>query len=315
MSKIYDVIVLGAGPAGLTAGLYAGRSRLSTLIIEKGQDGGQIAITNEIENYPGQQLEGESGPSLIARMTEQAKKFGCERVSDTIKSVDFSGKTKKLVGTKGEYEARTVIIATGAHPRPIGCKNEEQFVGKGISFCATCDAPFFRDLEVFVAGGGNAAVEEALYLTGFARSVTLIYPSERLTAPKILQEQAAQNPKLRFLPHSVVEEVGGEGHDVLDRMVIRNVQTGQLTELRADSWDGMFGLFGFLGFQPSTRLFEGQLDTEGGYLLTDADMHTNLPGVFAAGDIRKKSLRQVVTAAADGAIAAVQAERYLRQLK
>lgn len=131
-------------------------------------------------------------------------------------------------------------------------------------------------------------MEEALYLTGFARSVTLIYPSERLTAPKILQEQAAQNPKLRFLPHSVVEEVGGEGHDVLDRMVIRNVQTGQLTELRADSRDGMFGLFGFLGFQPSTRLFEGQLDTEGGYLLTDADMHTNLPGVFAAGDIRKK---------------------------
>lgn len=188
-------------------------------------------------------------------------------------------------------------------------------MGRGISFCATCDAPFFRDLEVFVAGGGNAAVEEALYLTDFARSVTLIYPGDRLTAPKVLQEQAAGTPKLRFLPRSAVEEVGGEGHDVLDRMVVKNLETGGLTELRADPKDGMFGLFGFLGFQPSTKLFEGQLDMEGGYLLTDADMHTNLSGVFAAGDIRKKSLRQVVTAAADGAIAAVQAERYLRQLK
>ena len=201
MSKIYDVIVLGAGPAGLTAGLYAGRSRLSTLIIEKGQDGGQIAITNEIENYPGQQLEGESGPSLIARMTEQAKKFGCERVSDTIKSVDFSGKTKKLVGTKGEYEARTVIIATGAHPRPIGCKN-----------------------------------------------------------------------------------------------------------------DGIFGLFGFIGLLPNSDLFQGIIDMENNYILTDDNMHTNIEGVFAAGDIRKKSLRQVVTAAADGAIAAMQAEKYIADL-
>ena len=169
MSKIYDVIVLGAGPSGLTAGLYAGRSRLSTLIIEKGQDGGQIAITDEIENYPGQQLEGESGPSLVARMTEQAKKFGAERVSDVIKSVELEGPVKKLVGNKGEYLAKTVIISTGAFPRPIGCKNEAKYVGKGISFCATCDAAFFEDFEVYVVGGGDAAVEEAMYLTKFAR--------------------------------------------------------------------------------------------------------------------------------------------------
>ena len=156
MSKIYDVIILGAGPAGLSAGLYAGRSRLSTLIIEKGQDGGQIAITDDIENYPGQMLEGESGPSLIARMTAQAKKFGVERVSDTINSVELTGEVKKLTGSQGEYSGKTVIVATGAHHRAIGCKNEEKFVGKGISFCATCDASFFEDFEVYVVGGGDA---------------------------------------------------------------------------------------------------------------------------------------------------------------
>lgn len=314
MDTIYDVIILGAGPAGLSAAIYAGRGRLKTLLLEQGQDGGQIALTAHLDNYPGQ-LEGDSGPSLIARMSAQAAKAGTARIRDTIRTVELEGPVKKLTGRNGTYLARTVVIASGASPRPIGCKNEEDYVGRGISFCATCDAAFFRDLEVFVAGGGNAAVEEALYLTGFARSVTLIYPGDRLTAPKVLQEQAAGTPKLRFLPRSAVEEVGGEGHDVLDRMVVKNLETGGLTELRADPKDGMFGLFGFLGFQPSTKLFEGQLDMEGGYLLTDADMHTNLSGVFAAGDIRKKSLRQVVTAAADGAIAAVQAERYLRQLK
>ena len=159
MSKIYDVIVLGAGPAGLAAGLYAGRSRLSVLIIEKGQDGGQIAITDEIENYPGQ-VEGDSGPSLIARMTEQAKHFGAERVSDLIKSVELEGDVKKLVGAKGEYLAKTVIVATGAFPKPIGCQNEGKFVGKGISFCATCDAAFFEDFEVYVVGGGDSAVKK-----------------------------------------------------------------------------------------------------------------------------------------------------------
>ena len=161
MSKIYDVIVLGAGPAGLAAGLYAGRSRLSTLIIEKGQDGGQIAITNEIENYPGQ-VEGDSGPSLIARMTAQAAHFGAERVSDTIKSVELVGDVKTLHGAKGDYQAKVVIVATGAFPKPIGCKNEGDLVGKGISFCATCDASFFEDFEVYVVGGGDSAVEEAM---------------------------------------------------------------------------------------------------------------------------------------------------------
>ena len=309
MSKIYDVIVLGAGPAGLAAGLYAGRSRLSTLIIEKGQDGGQIAITDEIENYPGQIVEGESGPSLIARMTEQAKKFGAERCSDVIKSVELNGEVKKLIGAKGEYEAKCVIIATGAFPKPIGCENEGKFTGKGISFCATCDASFFEDFEVYVVGGGDSAVEEAMYLTKFARKVTIIHRRNELRAAKSIQEKAFKNPKLHFMWDTVVTRVDGD--ELLSSMTVKNVKTGELTTIEADEDDGLFGLFGFIGYNPNSQLFEGMLDMENGYIKTDENMHTNIPGVFAAGDIRVKSLRQVVTAAADGAIAAMQAEHYI----
>ena len=309
MSKIYDVIVLGAGPAGLTAGLYAGRARLSTLMIEKGQDGGQIAITNEIENYPGQ-VEGDSGPSLIARMTKQCEHFGVERVSDMIKEVQLTGPVKKLIGVKGEYEAKCVIIATGAFPRPIGCKNEGKFVGKGISFCATCDASFFEDLEVYVVGGGDAAVEEAMYLTKFARKVTIIHRRDELRAAKSIQEKAFKNEKIHFLWNTVVDEVDGED-DILSKMIVKNTKTGELTTIEADENDGLFGLFGFIGLLPKSDLFEGVIDMDKGYIKTDDNMHTNIEGVYAAGDVRVKSLRQVVTAAADGAIAAMQAEKYI----
>ena len=210
MSKLYDVIILGAGPAGLAAGLYAGRARMSVLIVEKGKDGGQIAITDEIENYPGQIVEGESGPSLIARMTEQAAKFGCERVADTIVDVEREGEIKTLKGTKEEYQGRNVIIATGAHARPIGCKGEAEYLGKGVTYCATCDANFFEDFEVFVVGGGDSAVEEAMYLTKFARKVTIIHRRDELRAAKSIQEKAFKNDKLFFMWDSVVEEVGGE---------------------------------------------------------------------------------------------------------
>ncbi|MBQ7087591.1 MAG: thioredoxin-disulfide reductase [Clostridia bacterium] len=308
MSKIYDVIVLGAGPAGLAAGLYAGRSRLSVLIIEKGQDGGQIAITDEIENYPGQ-VEGDSGPSLIARMTEQAAHFGAERVSDLIKSVELEGEVKKLVGAKGEYLAKTVIVATGAFPKPIGCENEGKFVGKGISFCATCDAAFFEDFEVYVVGGGDSAVEEAMYLTKFARKVTIIHRRDQLRAAKSIQEKAFKNEKIEFMWDTVVERV--EGEEMLEAMIVKNVKTGETKRIEADEEDGIFGLFGFIGYNPNSALFEGILDMERGYIKTDDNMHTNIEGVYAAGDIRVKSLRQVVTAAADGAIAAMQAEHYL----
>ena len=304
MSKVYDVIVLGAGPAGLAAGLYAGRSRLSTLVIEKGKDGGQIAITDDIENYPGQIVEGESGPSLIARMTQQCEKFGVERASDVINEVHLDGDIKVLKSAKAEYQSKTVIIATGAFARPIGCKGEKEFMGKGVSYCATCDANFFEDF-----------VEEAMYLTKFARKVTIIHRRDELRAAKSIQEKAFKNEKLHFMWDTVVEEVGGDG--ILSEMTVKNVKTGELTKIVADEDDGMFGVFGFIGTLPNSKIYEGtglEMD-ERGYIPTDADMHTNIPGVFAAGDIRVKSLRQVVTAAADGAIAATQAEKYINELK
>ena len=310
MSKIYDVLILGGGPAGLAAGLYAGRSRLSTLIVEKGVDGGQIAITDEIENYPGQLVEGESGPSLIARMTEQVKRFGVERAVGIIKEVQLEGDVKKLIDSKGnEYLGKTVIIASGAFPRQIGCKNEGKFVGKGVSYCATCDANFFEDFEVYVVGGGDSAVEEALYLTKFARKVTIIHRRDELRAAKSIQEKAFNNDKIDFFWDTVVEELHGD--DILSGMTIKNTKTGELRRVDADEEDGMFGVFGFIGTLPNSALFEGILDMEYGYIKTDEDMRTNIPGVFAAGDIRVKSFRQVVTAAADGAIAAHQVEKYI----
>jgi len=313
MSKIYDVVILGAGPAGLSAGLYAGRGRLSTLIIEKGNDGGQIAITDDIENYPGQVVEGESGPSLIARMTEQNKRFGVERTTDLIKSVELEGDVKKLIGTKGaEYLAKTVIVAAGAFPRQIGCKSEGKFIGKGVSYCATCDANFFEDFEVFVVGGGDSAVEEALYLSKFARKVTIIHRRDELRAAKSIQEKAFANDKVDFLWDTVVEELHGD--EILSSMTVKNVKTDETRVIEADEEDGMFGVFGFIGTLPNSALFEGVLDMEWGYIKTDDDMKTNIPGVFAAGDIRVKSFRQVVTAAADGAIAAHQVEKYLGEL-
>lgn len=311
MDKLYDVIILGAGPAVLASGLYSGRYRLSTLIIEKAKDGGQIAITDEIENYPGQMVEGESGPSLIARMTAQAEKFGAERASDTITKVELEGPVKKLYGTKDTYQCKTLIIATGAFPRPIGCKREGEFMGKGVSFCATCDANFFEDLEVYVVGGGDSAVEEAMYLTKFARKVTIIHRRDELRAAKSIQEKAFKNPKLHFMWDTVVDELLGE--DILSGMIVKNTKTGELTRIDADEKDGLFGLFGFIGYNPRSELFEGMLDMDHGYIKTDDNMHTNIPGVFAAGDIRVKALRQVVTAAADGAIAAMQAEKYVSE--
>lgn len=313
MDKIYDVIILGAGPGGLSAGLYSGRYRLSTLIIEKAKDGGQISITDEIENYPGQIVEGESGPSLVERMTKQVERFGAERATDTIDRVELDGPVKKIYGKKDVYQCRALIIATGAYPRAIGCKREGEFVGKGVSFCATCDANFFEDFEVFVVGGGDSAVEEAIYLTKFARKVTVIHRRDELRAAKAIQEKAFKNSKLFFLWDSVVDELHGD--DILSGLTVRNVKTGELTRIDADPDDGILGVFGFIGNMPRSELFAGMLDMENGYIKTDDNMHTNIPGVFAAGDIRVKSLRQVVTAAADGAIAAMQAEKYISDME
>ncbi len=305
---IYDVIIIGGGPAGLSAGLYAARARISTLIIEKEAPGGQIATTDEVANYPGS-IEGATGPLLTARMVEQADEFGAVRVSDQIKSVDFSGKIKVLKGDKGEYQAKSVIIATGAVPRPMGVPGEKSLTGRGVSYCATCDAPFFEELEVFIIGGGDSAVEEAIYLTKFARKVTIVHRRDELRAAKSIQEKAFKNEKMAFMWDTVVEEVKGKG--ILESIVFKNVKTGELSEVFPDEEDGAFGIFVFVGYLPATNLFDGIIDMENGYIKTDDNMKTNIEGVFAAGDNRVKSLRQVVTATADGAIAAVQAEKYI----
>lgn len=284
MCKVYDVIVLGAGPAGLAAGLYGGRSRLSTLIIEKGLDGGQIVSTSEIENYPGQMVDGESGYSLINKMSEQVARFGAERVSDNITDLSLTGDIKVLKSEKQEYQARNVILATGAHTRPIGCIGESEFVGRGVSYCATCDANFFEDLPVYVVGGGDAAVEEAVYLTKFARKVTIIHRRDQLRAAKSIQEKAFDNPKIDFLWDSVVTEI--QGQDVLQSMTVRNVKTGEIRKVEADPEEGMFGLFGFTGMVPNSELVKGILEMDGrGYIKTDEDMHTNIPHVYAVGDL------------------------------
>ncbi|MCQ4922888.1 thioredoxin-disulfide reductase [Tissierella carlieri] len=307
---MYDVIIIGAGPAGLAAGLYASRARLNTLIIEKEGEGGQIKTTDEVANYPGS-IEHASGPSLIARMVDQVNEFGAKRIIDEIKSVELEGKIKVLKGAKEEYQAKTVIIATGATPRPIGCPGEKELTGRGVSYCATCDAAFFEDLEVFVVGGGDSAVEEAMYLTKFARKVTIVHRRDELRAAKSIQEKAFKNEKMNFMWDSVITELKGDG--ILESMIVKNVKTNEETEIFADEDDGTFGVFVFVGYNPATKLFDGIINMENGYIKTDDDMKTNIPGIFAAGDNRVKSLRQVVTATADGAIAAVQAEKYINE--
>ena len=311
MDKFYDIIVLGAGPAGLAAASYAGRARMDTLLIEGTKDGGQIVITNEIENYPGS-LEEESGPSLIARMTKQVEKFGADRVTDTIVDVELEGKVKHLKGNHGDYYAKAVVIATGASPRPIGCPGEKEFTGKGVSYCATCDANFFEDFEVYVVGGGDSAVEEAMYLTKFARKVTLVHRRDELRAAKSIQEKAFANPKMAFMWNTTIEEIKGDG--VVTSMIVKDTKTGETREIEADEEDGTFGIFVFVGFDPKSQLFEGKLEMENRYIVTDKYMHTSVPGVFAAGDVIVKHLRQVVTACGDGAVAATEAQHYVENL-
>ncbi len=312
-TKIYDVLILGGGPGGLAAGLYAGRSKLSVLIIEKGIDGGQIAITHDIENYPGQpKVDGMSGQELVAPMTAQCKKFGCERVSDTISAVDFSGPIKKLIGGKGEYLGKSVIVCTGAMTRSIGCKNEAKYVGKGVSYCAVCDANFFEGFEIYVVGGNGIAAEESLYLAKYARKLTMLHKGSELNVTPAMKAELEATPNINVMLNVEVDDLGGD--ELLSEIVIRNVKTGELTTLKADEEDGFFGLFGFTG-KKTTGMFEGILDMKGGYIITNEKMETNVPGVYAAGDVRVTPLRQVVTACADGAIAAMQCGKYVSSLK
>jgi thioredoxin reductase (NADPH) len=303
MSKVYDAIIIGGGPAGLAAGLYCGRARMSTLLIERAKFGGQAATTSEIENYPGS-IEDETQPQ-IDRMKAQAENFGTEIIKDEIVDVELEGEIKTLKGKGGEYQGKTIIIATGANPKLAGFKNEIELRGKGVSYCATCDADFFTELDVAVIGGGDSALDEALYLTKFAENVSVIHRRDEFRGNKAVQERVFANDKINVIWDSVVEEaIDDEG--ILGGLKLKNRKTGETSDLDVQ------GCFVFVGFDANAKLFEGKVEmSERGEIITDVDMKTNIPGVFAAGDVRQKSLRQVITATADGAIASTQAEHYL----
>lgn len=309
MEKMYDVIIIGAGPAGLSAALYAGRAKLDTLLLERSKAGGQIATTHDVENYPGA-IEDTTGPRLVARMVEQAKQFGVDIVYDDVTQVQLEGDDKVITGHKQTYHGKTVIIATGAEPRKLGVPGESELTGKGVSYCATCDGAFFEGLPVYVIGGGDTAVEEGLFIAKFARKVYIVHRRDELRAAKSIQEKAFANDKVEILWNKVVKEITGDG--LVERLVLLDTVTSEETEILADEDDGTFGIFVLVGYLPETDIFKGIITTDrSGYIPTNDNMETNIPGVFAAGDVRVKPLRQVVTATNDGAIAAIQAEKYI----
>lgn len=305
---MYDVIIIGAGPAGLSAGLYSSRAKLKTLLIEKSVDGGQIVGTNEVDNYPGAPMD-TTGPSLIDRMTKQAKEFGVERAYEEVIEVDLKSDPKVVKTTENEYQTKTVIISTGAKPKKINCPGEDEFAGRGISYCATCDGPFSEGLHTYVIGGGDAAVEEAIFLTKFASKVTIIHRRDSLKAAKSIQEKAFKNDKIDFMWDSKVVEVNGDR--LIESFKVENLKTGEITTITPDEGQKRLSLFVFIGFNPNTELFKDDLELPMGYILTNENMETEIPGVYAAGDVRVKNLRQVVTATSDGAIAVVTAEKFI----
>ncbi len=305
----YDVIIIGAGPAGLSSGLYAARAKMKTLIIEKDKNGGQITGTDEVANYPGAMPE-VTGPALAARMVEQCDAFGAERLKAIVEKLELQDDIKKVHTDKGIFEAKSVILAMGATPRKLGVPGESALTGKGVSYCATCDADFFTGLEVYVVGGGDTALEEGMFITKFARKVTVIHRRDAFRAAKSIVEKAMKNPKMNFIYDSGIKEILGDG--IVQGFVLENYKTGDVKTIKPDENDGIFGIFIFAGYLPETHLVDNMVELNDiGYIQTDENMKTNIPGVFAAGDIRVKSLRQVITATADGAIAAVQAEKYV----
>lgn len=308
---MYDCVIIGAGPAGISAGIYAARSSMKTIIIEKGTPGGLIAKTDEIANYPGAE-DVPTGPALIERMVKQAKSFGAEFVTDTVVNVDFSNTTKVVVGENNTYEGKSVIIATGSNPRLLDVPGEKEFTGKGIAYCATCDAPFFQGLDIYVVGSGEAAVEEAMYLTKFGRSVTLLVRKDKLSVAKSIEEKAFKCENLNIMWNVEVESFEGAG--ILGAMNIVNNKTGEKTKIVPREGDMIFGVFIFIGYVPESSIFEGKIETNRNYVVSDGSMKTNVEGVFVAGDVRVKELRQVVTAVNDGAIAAVNAGKYVESL-
>jgi thioredoxin reductase (NADPH) len=306
MSEVYDIIVVGGGPAGLAAGIYGSRSRLKTAILTKGKPGGQAATTQELENYPGFS-RGTTGPALMESMAQHASSFGTEILREEAVELDLGGEIKLIrTRSKKEYRSRTVILAPGAEPRSLNIKGEHSLKGKGVSFCATCDADFFEDLDVVVVGNGDAAIEEAMYLTKFAETVTIIVIHDEgvLDCNKASAERAFDNPKIKWVWNSVLDEIKGDG--LVESVMVKNIKTGELAEMATN------GVFFFVGSVPKTDLLKGKVELdEQGYIVTNDLMETSVAGVYAAGDVRAKYLRQVITAASDGAIAAVAIEKYL----
>ena len=303
----YELVIIGGGPAGLTAGLYAARAGLNTVLIEKIVPGGQVIVSDWIENYPGFP-EGLSGPDLVQKITEQVKRFDLNIESNEVVSVDLSEPSKKITLNDRTITTHTIIIATGAFPKKLGVPGEDTFYGKGISSCATCDGPFFKDLIVAAVGGGDTAVQESLFLTKFAKKVYLIHRRDRLRAAAILQKRALSNEKIEIIWDSVLTDISGLTN--VENITVQNVKTGGKIRLSVD------GCFIWVGTIPNTKFLADSVKLdEYGFIVADLNMETSVPGVFAVGDVRNTPLRQIATAVGDGAIAAISAENYIENVR
>lgn len=311
MEKIYDLIIIGGGPTGLTAGIYAGRAKLNVLILEKSSIGGQIYLTNEVANYPG--IFETTGSNYAEQLKKQAEAFGVEIISGEVINMDFSKEIKEIRTSTDSYKGYSVLIATGASPRKLGFPGEEEYTGRGVAYCATCDGEFFTDMDVFVIGAGFAAAEEAMFLTKFARKVTVIAREPEFTCAKSIADKVLANPKIEVKFNTEILEANGDIQ--LRSAKFKNNVTNEIFEYKANEGES-FGIFVFIGYEPQSKLFKDiiTLDNQG-FIPTDEDLATNIEGVYAAGDIRPKKLRQLVTAVSDGATAAFSIEKYVHDLK
>ncbi len=301
----YDVIIIGAGPAGYTAGIYSARARHDTLILSGILPGGQLVNTTDVENYPGFD-DGILGPDLMIVMRKQTERMGAKIIDAEVTKVDFQSKPFKVSTASTEYQANAVIIGTGANPRKLGLEGEQTFAGKGVSYCATCDGPFFRNLELVVAGGGDSAMEEATFLTKFASKIHLVHRRKELRASKVMQERAFDNPKIEFHFESVIEEIGG--NEKVQKVVLKNTQSNEKSTLEVG------GVFVAIGHEPNTKLFAGQVELDDqGYIVLKNRTETSVPGVFAAGDVHDHRYRQAVTAAGYGCMAAIDVDKYFSE--
>ncbi len=305
--KIYDVVIVGGGPGGLTAGMYCARAMRKTILIEKYMPGGQIANTEDVEDYPG--FERISGSELAMKMADHAKKFGLEIISDEVKEIYTEGDDRLVSVASGDiYRAKAVIVSTGGSPNKLKVPGEEEFAGRGVSYCAICDGAFFKDQIMAVAGGGDAAVEEGMFLTKFASKVYIIHRRDKLRAQKIVQERALKNDKIEFVWDTVIESINGD--DKVRSLALKNVKTGKTSTLEVGA------IFVFVGFVPNSNLFRDPVKkNDGGYIITDFKMETSTKGIFACGDVRDQLVKQITNAVGDGTTAAVAAEKHIEELE